>query len=37
MKIYTSETKTTGVYGKNIQRVKTEIESTIIEQVPNFN
>jgi hypothetical protein len=37
MKISTSKTKAIGVCGKNIQRVKIEIEGKIIEQVSNFN
>jgi transcription antitermination factor NusA-like protein len=37
MKISTSKTKAIGVCGKNIQRVKKEIEGKIIEQVSNFN
>jgi hypothetical protein len=36
-KISTSKTKAIGVCGKNIQRVKIEIEGKIIEQVSNFN
>jgi hypothetical protein len=37
MKISTSKTKAIGLCGKNIQRVKIEIEGKIIEQVSNFN
>jgi hypothetical protein len=37
MKISTTETKTIGLCGKNIQRVKIEIEGKIIEQVSSFN
>jgi hypothetical protein len=37
MEISTSKTKAIGVCGKNIQRVKIEIESKIIEQVSSFN
>jgi hypothetical protein len=37
MEISTSKTKAIGVCGKNIQRVKIEIEGKIIEQVSNFN
>jgi transcription antitermination factor NusA-like protein len=36
MKISTSKTKAIGVCGKNTQRVKTEFEGKIIEQVSNF-
>jgi hypothetical protein len=37
MKITASKTKAAGVCGKNVQRVKIEIEGKIIEQVSNFN
>jgi beta-xylosidase len=37
MKISTIKTKTKGLCGKNIQRVKIEIEGKIIEQVSSFN
>jgi hypothetical protein len=37
MKISTTKTKTRGLCGKNIQRVKIEIGGTIIEQVSSFN
>jgi hypothetical protein len=37
MKISSSKTKTMGLCGKNIQRVKIEIEGKIIEQVSNLN
>jgi hypothetical protein len=36
MKISSSKTKTVGFYGKNIQRVKIEIEGKIIEQGSYF-
>jgi RNA binding exosome subunit len=36
-KISTTKTKTTGLCGKNIQRVKIEIEGKMIEQVSSFN
>jgi hypothetical protein len=37
VKISTTKTKTIGLCGKNVQRVKIELESKIIEQVSNFN
>jgi hypothetical protein len=37
MKISTTKTKIIGLCGKNIQRVKIEIEGKIIEQVSGFN
>jgi hypothetical protein len=37
MKISSSKAKTIGSCGKNVQRVKTEIEGKLIEQVSNFN
>jgi hypothetical protein len=37
MKISTTKTKTIGLCGKNIQRVKIEIEGKITEQVSSFN
>jgi hypothetical protein len=37
MKIFTTKTKTIGLCGKNIQRVKIEIEGKIKEQVSSFN
>jgi hypothetical protein len=37
LKISTFKTKAIAVCGKNIQRVKIEIEGKIIEQVSNFN
>jgi hypothetical protein len=37
MKIPTFKTKAIGVCGKNIQKMKIEIEGKIIEQVSNFN
>jgi hypothetical protein len=37
MKISSSKSKTVGLFGKNIQRAKIEIESKIIEQVSNLN
>jgi hypothetical protein len=36
MKISTLKSKTMGMCGKNIQRVKIEIEGKIIEQVSDF-
>jgi uncharacterized protein with PhoU and TrkA domain len=37
IKISTTKTKTIGLCGKNIQRVKIEIEGKIIGQVSSFN
>jgi hypothetical protein len=37
MRISSSENKTMGLCDKNIQRIKTEIEGKIIEQVSNFS
>jgi hypothetical protein len=37
LKISTTKTKPIGLCGKNIQRVKVEIEDKIIEQVSSFN
>jgi hypothetical protein len=37
MKISTTKTKSIGLCGKNIQRVKIETEGKIIEQVSSFN